>query len=451
MLPVVTSEQMRVIDDSAPETLETLVGRAAWAVAREARHMLGGTYGRRVWVLAGPGNNGADGREAAQILGRWGVRCHVISALDPEVPPAGTEAPDLIIDAAFGTGLTRPYSPPSLPTVPVLAVDIPSGVNGLTGERLGQPMRAETTITFGAHKPGQLFGAGAELVGSIRLAGIGLDCTNTQTYWMTDHDLVSWPQRQSDSHKWKAAVRIVAGSAGMSGATALAAAGAFAAGAGYVGVLGQSTGLPIEAVQEQRPDRWGAVVAESSGRFGAVVAGPGMNPDATGDDEQDQLEQLLAVDRPLILDGGALAFLSDLRRLVADRTSCTVITPHDGEFERLMGHRPGADRISATRELAAGYRCVALLKGPTTCVADEHGDVRVVTAGDERLATAGSGDVLSGVIAAGLAQDLEPLDAASLGALLHGLAGSAGPAILTAGVLPSLVSAVLDRPRQVRT
>jgi NAD(P)H-hydrate epimerase len=451
MLPVVTPEQMRVIDESAPESLATLIGRAGWAVASEARQMLGGTYGTRVWVLAGPGNNGADGVEAARILSRWGVRCHVINALDPVLPPGRSQTPDLIIDAAFGTGLTRPYSPPTLPPVPVLAVDIPSGVNGLTGERLGHPIPAARTLTFGAHKPGLLFGDGAELVGSVSVADVGLDCSNTQTHLMGDHDLETWPRRSADSHKWKAALRLVAGSSGMSGATALAASGAFAAGASYVGVLGESTLLPVEAVQEPRPDRWGTAVAETSDRFGAVVAGPGMNPDETGDADKDQLEELLSVGRPLVLDGGALAHLRDLSRLVSDRSSCTVVTPHDGEFERLMGRRPGADRIGATRELAARFSCVALLKGPTTCVANQDGDVRLVEAGDQRLATAGSGDVLAGVIAAGLAQELEPLDAASLGALLHGLAGSAGAATLTAGMLPSLVSAVLDRRRRGRS
>ncbi len=446
MLPVVTPEQMRVVDESAPESLETLIGRAAWEVASEARRLLGGSYGKRVWVVAGPGNNGADGVEAARILSRWGVRCRVIDAIEHDLQIPGTETPDLIIDAAFGTGLTRPFVPPELPSVPVLAVDIPSGVNGLTGERLGKPLGAVRTITFGAYKPGLLFDAGARLAGSVSVAGLGLDCSNTQTHLLTDDDLGTWPRRNADAHKWKAAVRIVSGAAGMSGATALAAKGAFASGASYVGVLGETSVLPMEAVQEQRPGLWGAAVASTADRFGSVVVGPGMDPEANGD--RGQLEELLACERPLVLDGGALAHLSDLRHAMTKRTTSTVITPHDGEFERLMGRRPGADRIAETRELAARYGCVALLKGPTTCVADQQGEVRLCNAGDQRLATAGSGDVLAGVIAAGLAQGLDPLDAASLGALVHGVAGSAGPSTLTAGMLPSLVSDVLDRRRQ---
>ncbi len=442
MLPVLTPERMQAIDEAAPESLETLIGRAAWAVATQARDMLGGTYGKRVWVLAGPGNNGADGEEAAQILRRWGVRSLVIDAVRPALPPSGAEAPDLIIDAAFGTGLSRSYAPPALPQAPVLAVDIPSGIDGLTGERIGHPLRAERTITFGAYKPGLLFGAGAELSGSVTVANIGLDCSDTETHLLTRSDLDLWPRRDTRAHKWKAAVRLVSGSAGMSGATALAAAGAFAAGAGYVGVVGESAGLPIEAVQETRSDRWGAAVAATSHRFGAVVAGPGMDPEG---DQGDQLNELLAVDRPLVLDGGALGHLSDLRTVLVERSSCTVITPHDGEFERLMGRRPEGDRINETRELAARYGCTALLKGPTTCVASERGGVRVVNAGDQRLATAGSGDVLAGIVAAGLAQGLDPVDAASLGALLHGMAGSTGPSMLRAGMLPSLVSDVLNQ------
>ena len=441
MLPVVTPDQMRLIDESAEESLETLIERAAWEVAIEVRHMLGGTYGKRVWVLAGPGNNGSDGVEAARILSRWGVRCRLIDPTRSEPQAPGSEKPDLIVDAAFGTGLTRPYSAPAVPTVPVLAVDIPSGVNGLTGECLGSPLPADTTLTFGAYKPGLLFSDGPRLAGSVRLAPLGLNCSNTQTHLLTPDDLGSWPQRRRNAHKWNAAVRIVSGSAGMSGATALTAHASFAAGASYVGVFGEGGALPVEAVQEPRPPRWGAALVASSDRFGAVVVGPGMDPEAQND--QDQVLELLTIDRPLVLDGGALAHLNDLQPAVAERRSPTVITPHDGEFERLMGRRPAPSRIDETRELASRYGCVALLKGPTTCVADPSGEVRLVNAGDQRLATAGSGDVLSGIIAAGLAQGLSSMDSASLGALAHGMAGSLGPNSLTAGLLPALVTRCL--------
>jgi NAD(P)H-hydrate epimerase len=442
MIPVVSPEQMTVIDSAAPESLQTLIGRAAWAVAVEARKMLGNTYGRRAWVLAGPGNNGADGREAARILERWGVRCRVFDALDPIPRPPGREHPDLVIDAAFGTGLTRPFNPPDLPAVPVLAVDIPSGVNGLTGERLGEPLAADRTVTFGAHKPGLLFGDGRQLSGVVSLAGLGLDCSATRTRLVTDQDLGAWPTRATDAHKWKAAVRIVAGDRGMSGATSLVVRGAFAAGATYVAVVGENGALPLEAVQTPLPDRWGETVEFTSNRFAALVVGPGMDPDDDGAFEQ--LAELLPVGRPLVLDGGALAHLRQAKKAVLHRTEPTVLTPHDGEFERLMGRRPGSDRIAESRALASEYGCIALLKGPTTCVADPEGNVRLVTAGDQRLATAGSGDVLSGVVAAGLATGLAALDAAALAAHLHGAAGSAGPVSLTAGMIPGLVGEVLE-------
>lgn len=435
---------MNAIDAAAPQSLETLIERAGWAVAAMARSMLGGTYGKRVWLLCGPGNNGADGRAAASVMTRWGVRCRVIpvgaDAMAP-VPADRTPEPDLVIDAAFGTGLSRPFDPPPLPNVEVLAVDIPSGVDGMTGELIGSPLRATRTITFGAYKPGLLFGSGADLSGQVTVATLGLDCSDVSTHLLQPDDLERWPQRPTGAHKWNAAVRVVGGAAGMSGATALVCSGAFAAGASYLDVLGEGAALPVEAVQSARRVSWGHDVVDLAERFGAVVIGPGM--DRQGDDSLG-LRAALTVDRPLVLDGGALSQLDPIQSAIAGRSRPTVLTPHDGEFERLMGGRPGTDRIQAAREGAARFDCVFLLKGPTTVVANPSGAVRLVDAGDQRLATAGSGDVLSGVIAAGLAQGLDPMDAASLGSLLHGQAGSLGRRTLTASDLPGLIGEVLD-------
>ena len=175
MIPVVTPAQMAAVDAAAPEPESVLIARAGAAVARVAEDMLGGRYGKRVVVLAGKGNNGADGRAAARRLRRAGVRVCVIAAVDsPEVLPSA----DLYIDAAFGTGLSRPWSAPSRaqPDAPVLAVDIPSGLNGLDGSVLGGPVwPADRTVTFAALKPGLLLGSGPELCGQVVVAGIGLD------------------------------------------------------------------------------------------------------------------------------------------------------------------------------------------------------------------------------------------------------------------------------------
>ena len=153
MIPVVTPDEMRAVDAAALEPVDVLVDRAGRAVARAAVRMLGGVYGRRVVVVAGPGNNGADGRVAATVLERRGVRVQVVSPDELDV----LVGIDLVIDAAYGTGLSRPYEFPEVaPGVPVLAVDIPSGVDGLTGESLGRPRRADETVTFAALKPGLL-------------------------------------------------------------------------------------------------------------------------------------------------------------------------------------------------------------------------------------------------------------------------------------------------------
>ncbi|MCY4664440.1 MAG: hypothetical protein OXC00_07230, partial [Acidimicrobiaceae bacterium] len=174
MIPVVTPARMGEIDAAAPESVDVLIERAGAVVARAAAEMMGGRYGRRAVVLAGPGNNGADGRAAAGRLRGGGVRVRVFSATDaPEtLPPA-----DLYMDAAFGTGLSRPYTPPQRgrPDAPVLAVDIPSGLHGVTGEVLGGPVwAARRTVTFAALKPGLLFGSGPTACGHSTVADIGL-------------------------------------------------------------------------------------------------------------------------------------------------------------------------------------------------------------------------------------------------------------------------------------
>ncbi|MGH9183450.1 MAG: NAD(P)H-hydrate epimerase, partial [Acidimicrobiales bacterium] len=227
-----TPAEMGEIDAASSEPTEVLVGRAGAAVARAAVAVMGGSYGRRVVVVAGKGNNGADGREAARRLRRRGVRVAVVdaAATGPRLPPA-----DLVIDAAFGTGLRGGWEPPDPGRTPVLAVDIPSGVAGLTGEVRGGALAAGRTVTFAALKPGLLLGAGAALAGEVEVADIGLDTSAARAHLVTDGDIAAWlPRRPVETHKWRSAVWVVAGSAGMAGAAGLAAGGALRAGAGYV-------------------------------------------------------------------------------------------------------------------------------------------------------------------------------------------------------------------------
>ena len=441
MIPITTPEEMRRVDEAAPEPVDVLIDRAGAALARAAVDMLGGTYGRRVVVLAGPGNNGADGRAAARRLRAAGVRVVEVEALDsPEVvPPA-----DLIIDAAFGTSLNRDYRAPITGTTPVLAADIPSGIDGLTGAELGRAFRAQRTVTFQALKPGLLLAAGRVAAGRVEVADIGLDVSAVAAHRVETADVASWvPQRPSGAHKWQSACWVIAGSPGMTGAAHLAARAALRAGAGYVrlstpGGSGHDR-APIEAVQVALPaDGWGTAL--DGDRIAAAVIGPGLGP-AQGADVDAALAALAC---PVVLDGDGLTSASP--EAISERSAPTVLTPHDGEFRSLTGAMPPLDRFAAVRELAASTGAVVLLKGPVTLVADPSGRVLAATAGDQRLATAGSGDVLAGIIGALLASGTNALEAAAVAAQVHGLACRSGHRVgLVAGDLPDLVADTLSR------
>jgi NAD(P)H-hydrate epimerase len=428
LIPVVTPEEMAAIDQAAPEPVETLVARAGKAVALRALSMLGGAYGREVVVVAGKGNNGNDGRDAARRLRQRGARVEVLDAAT--LGPGERLRPcDLVIDAAYGTGFHGDYEAPDPGGALVLAVDIPSGVDGLTGQAGHGAVRADVTVTFAALKPGLLFYPGRELAGAIVVADIGLDCSNATIDVVEADDVASWlPERLPDTHKWRSAIWIVAGSPGMSGAAALAASGAQRAGAGYVRLSSPGADVgsdaPLEVVRTEIPHAsWDSDVLDGLSRFRALVVGPGLGTDpATGPSVQ---RVVLESPVPTVVDGDGLTALGTDAASYAH--PLTVLTPHDGEYERLAGHPPSVDRIAAARDLARGTGATVLLKGTTTVIADGEGRVFVVTTGDARLATAGTGDVLSGIIGALLAQGVHPLRAAAAGAWLHGRAGTLGP------------------------
>jgi ADP-dependent NAD(P)H-hydrate dehydratase / NAD(P)H-hydrate epimerase len=447
-MSIVTPEEMRAIDAAAPEPVEELVGRAGRAVGRSAVDMLGGSYGRTVAVIAGAGNNGADGRVAGEWLRRRGMAVKVFDAAECPVrlPPS-----DLVIDAAYGTGYRAscraPWTPPDTGGGPVLAVDIPSGLDASTGEHAGAVLTAARTVTFQALKPGLLFGDGPSLAGDIEVVDIGLDVSRSTSHRVDAGDVSAWfPRRSADAHKWSAAVRIVAGSPGMLGAAGLAARGAARCGAGLVAVSspGGTAPAPLEVLQPSLPDtEWADEVLDGLGRYRALVVGPGLGRDAATVASIRRLIARAAV--PVVADGDALHALAAGDRLdLARRPAPTVLTPHDGEFEQLTGAAPGRDRLDAARGLAIQLGCTVLLKGPATVVADETGAVLVVDHGDERLATAGSGDVLAGMIGALLASGLPPLRAAATAAWLHADAARRGPNVgFMAGDLPDLLPAAI--------
>jgi NAD(P)H-hydrate epimerase len=429
---IVTPEEMGAIDAAAPEPVEVLIGRAGAAVATEALRMLGGGYGRRVVVVAGKGNNGADGREAARRLEQRGVRTLVVDAADA---PRHLPHADLVIDAAYGTGFRGEYRPPQLPSLRtrVLAVDIPSGVDGVTGEAHGSPWRAERTVTFAAWKPGLLLAEGADLSGEVVVADIDLDVSSARSHLVAADDVARWiPDRPRSSHKWKSAVWLVAGSAGMTGAAHLATRSAQRGGAGYVRLStpggGADPAAPTEAVLVPlAADGWAADVLDRDlDRFSALAVGSGLGAD---DGTAAQVRELVASSSvATVVDGDGLRALGrHADELIARRppgSGAVVLTPHDGEFESLTGGPPDADRCAAVRDLSQRTGAIVLLKGSTTLVAGPDGRVLASNTGDARLATAGTGDVLTGLVAALLAQGVEPARAAASAAFLHGRAGA---------------------------
>jgi len=449
--PVLTIAQMQGVDARALATtpIGELVERAGTAVAGAALDLMGGAYGRRCVLICGKGNNGADGKVAARLLARRGVHVAVLAA--GEVEAIGFTGPpvDLVVDAVFGTGFRGPYAAPQVADgIPVLAVDIPSGVDGDTGRAAGAVLPADVTVTFVALKPGLVQGDGATLAGEVRVIDIGLAVDEFDVAVVDDGDVAALvPARDPGGNKWMAAVLVVAGSPGMTGAAALSARSAYRSGAGMVrlGVPGgDPSDLPAgEAVGIALPEGgWFEAALRASERCHAVVVGPGLGRDGGTAVEVRRLIGLSPV--PVVVDADGLNALGRLDAALSTR-SPVVLTPHDGEYARLMDCAPGPDRIDAARRLAAASGAVALLKGPTTAVADPSGRVLLARAGTPSLATAGTGDVLSGIIGALLARGVPALEAAAFGAHLHGRAGALGHrSSMVAGDLPELVARVLD-------
>lgn len=445
MRPVITPAESVRLDAASNVPEAVLLERAGLAVSIAAARM-GAGYGTRVVVLAGTGNNGGDGWVAARLLRRRGadvvVRClgyprgdssprraAAIAAMRSGIaaaPIGALEPADLIVDAVFGSGFHS-----ELPAgvaawtghpAPVLAVDFPSGLDGLTGSAQGPVFRASRTVTFHALKTGHLVGIGPEVCGEVEVADIGL--TGGDPEWMLceDGDAVV-PARTRDAHKWSAgSVLVVGGSAGMAGAPVLAARAAVAFGAGMVRVVvpggvaataaAMDPGLVTVGIGAR--DRFAAdnAAAIDLDRCDAIVLGPGL-----GAADGEFVARLLARwEGPVVLDADGLGAVTPDH--LARRTAATVITPHAGEFARLGGE-PASAGAAAT--LAEHTGAVVLLKGSPTFVMGR--ERWVVTAGSADLATMGTGDVLAGMIAALIARGMAPEAAARAAAHRHGQAG----------------------------
>ena len=484
MKPILTPLEMAAADRAAVAAgtpVTVLMERAGRAVAWRVRQVLGGIYGRRVLVVCGKGNNGGDGLVAAAVLRGWGIRVDVLT-LEAGVPAEklarALGRADAVIDAMYGTGfrgalegdaarVAEAIASRTAPAV-VVAVDIPSGVDGLTGACAGPVVQADHTVAFVALKPGLVFDPGRAHAGAVQVVDIGIDPASGATggrarVGLTEAaDVREWlPSRAPDAHKWSAGgVMVVGGSAGMTGAPVLVSHAAMRTGAGIVhcgvpGVEGAERVGGTEVIAIALPAKDGGLgeaaadaVLNGLDRFRVLVVGPGLGRLVA---TQIAVRRLVAeASVPLVLDADGLNALDgDLAPLLARAAAGreTILTPHDGEYARLLRVAPGPDRIAAARALADASGAVVLAKGPTTVIAEPGAGGRVACnpTGGPALATAGSGDVLAGMIGALLARGAGPFEAAAAGAWMHGRAADrSGNTGLVAGDLIAAIPVVVD-------
>jgi hydroxyethylthiazole kinase-like uncharacterized protein yjeF len=454
-----------------------LMQRAAFGLATACAGLLPMVYGSRVAVLAGSGDNGGDALYAGTILARRGANVTVIAAgsrvqkegltallhaggrvvaaagsadADADaVSPAAREAlasAELIIDGLLGIGGRGGLREPAATLAGlareaaaiVVAVDLPSGIDADSGEVAGAAVRADVTITFGTWKPGLLVDPGASQAGVTQLVGIGLDAYLSRPAVMAPQaaDIARWlPRPSAESDKYRRGVLgVLAGSDQFTGAAVLSVGGAVRGGAGMVRLVSAAPAAAL--VRQYWPEavitvigagelagRSGRQVIEAAGRVQAWVAGPGMGTD---DGAAELLEAVLATDVPVLVDADGLTLLAQRRELLR-RSPPTLLTPHAGELSRLTGADRAdieARRLQYVRQAAADLGATVLLKGSTTVIAAPEASEPVMAnpTGTSWLATAGSGDVLSGLAGSLLAQGLEPQRAAAAAAYLHGVA-----------------------------
>ena len=393
-------------------------------------------------VVCGGGSNGGDGRIVARDLEHAGKEVRVVDAKAGE---AELGSPDVIVDAFFGTGFSGPPRPEAAALierinaagVPVLAIDIPSGVDASTGEVAGPAVRAAVTVTFHGRKVGLVVAPGRFHVGALHVSDIGLEHVETSTRFATPALLRTVPRRREGDNKYTAGhVLVVGGSRGLTGAPSLTALAAMRADAGYVTVAAPESSLPVleqrllEAVKRPLPERDGtvtadaaAVVLELAGKASSVALGPGLG---RGAGPHSLVARLLAeLEVPAVVDADALHELEP-----GDWAAPRVLTPHEGELARLLGRESGdiaAHRLQAVRDAVERFRCVVLLKGADTLVAAPGRGVIVVSLGLPSLATAGTGDVLTGIVGAFLAKGMDAQLAAAAAAVAQQRASVEAP------------------------
>jgi ADP-dependent NAD(P)H-hydrate dehydratase / NAD(P)H-hydrate epimerase len=437
--PLYTADEARAAEEG--HDVEELMERAGAAVAREVVQRFADA--RRIAVVCGGGSNGGDGRIAARILREEGRDA---------VETTAVEQADVIVDALFGTGFhgsPRPEAASLIERingagVPVVAVDVPSGVDASTGEVPGAAVRASLTVTFHGRKVGLAVAPGLFHAGDVTVVDIGLEPLETEHRLVTPAILALVPRKRVEDTKYSAgSVLVVGGAPGMTGAVCLTAEAAFRADAGYVTVAVPEASLPavevrlLEAVKRTWPE-----ARTAAERSRAVAIGPGLGRDPEA--KRLRAELLAEIELPLVLDADALHELEP-----GEWGPRAVLTPHAGELGRLLGEESAwvdAHRLEATRRAVERFECVCLLKGAGTIVAAPGEGPLVCAPGPPSLATAGTGDVLTGIVAAFLAKGLEPRFAAAAAATAHTLAAErlAYPAGVVAGDVIAELPAVLS-------
>lgn len=478
MIPVLTAEEVRR-QDAACEArgipTSSLMGNAGFFVARAARELLGGTYGRRIVVVCGKGNNAGDGLVAGRRLATWGAHVSAVMLLGSDLGGAAGEAmlafpgrvltaevldrelgrADLAVDAIFGVGLSGPPEGAAavgierLSSGRVVSVDIPSGVDSDSGALVGgRSARAALTVTLGGLKPGLLFEPGRSAAGRVEVADIGVpdDLRAGTASALEAADVRSLlPRRRSSSNKRRVGtVLLVVGSRGLPGAAALTAGACVHGGAGLTVVAApesvvptiisrvpEATAIPLPETGDGTIDPKGIeLIRPRLGEFHVAALGPGLS---THPATAELIRALVSeLELPTVLDADALTAFTGASELLANAAGPKILTPHTRELSRLTGRSDEeieADRLGAGRAAAASLRSVVLLKGPGTVIAAPDGSAFVNPTGGPSLAQGGTGDVLTGLTAALLAQERHvgeersDLLVTAVAAWIHGRAG----------------------------
>lgn len=477
---IATAAQMREMDRTAIEERGIpsvqLMEAAACAVARAVSDLAGGRTDGRAVLFCGPGNNGGDGVAAARFLLEmgWEVRCVLVGKREKMSPDcremerrleqsggkledftdsdsqfaAWSLEADVMVDALFGIGLNTDLRGDAVTAVqmmntcgvPVVAVDIASGVEADTGRVLGTAVNAAKTVTFTLPKVGHFVGKGGLCCGTLEVVDIGIpaDLVQRESYPVTsvDRSRVSLPVRPRDAHKGDfGRVYILGGSVGLSGAPVLAAQAAVRTGAGLVTVgvpapiwpvaaakLDEAMPHPLPAGKDGRLELGATIpLLERLNGQGVCLLGPGLgNSNTVGAVVRSVLTE---TSLPVVLDADGINALAGHMDVLDDRGACTILTPHDGEFARLTGALPGEDRLAAARDFAVAHSCCLVLKGHRTITAFPDGTAYINTTGNPGMAKGGSGDVLSGILVSLLGQGFTPREAVPLAVWIHGRAG----------------------------